>query len=106
MVDRGFRVGIIAHPDVSFGEDISRLGSSEFMWSILAGYVDSMVVNYTPAKKFRKEDDFTLGGVNDRCPNRDTVTYTNLIKRHVKGAPFSWRALMLASGGLPTTIFG
>ncbi len=46
-----------------------------------------MVANYTPAKKFRKEDDFTPGGRNDRRPDRACIAYTNLIKKHCKGRP-------------------
>ena len=87
LVDHGLRVGIIAQPDVSSGDDISRLGQPELFWSVSAGCVDSMVANYTPTRKFRKEDDFTPGGVNDRRPDRATIAYTNLIKRHIKGRP-------------------
>lgn len=87
LVDHGFRVGIIAQPDISSGDDISRLGLPELFWSVSAGCVDSMVANYTPTRKFRKEDDFTPGGVNDRRPDRATIAYTNLIKRHAKGRP-------------------
>lgn len=87
LIDRGFRVGIIAQPDVSIGDDIARLGQPELFWSVSAGCVDSMVANYTPTRKFRKEDDFTPGGVNDRRPDRATIAYTNLIKKHVKGRP-------------------
>ena len=87
LIDHGYRVGIIAQPDVSSGDDISRLGSPELFWSVSAGCVDSMVANYTPTRKFRKEDDFTPGGVNDRRPDRATIAYTNLIKRHIKGRP-------------------
>ena len=87
LMDRGLRVGIIAQPDVSSGDDISRLGQPELFWSVSAGCVDSMVANYTPTRKFRKEDDFTPGGVNDRRPDRATIAYTNLIKKHAKGRP-------------------
>lgn len=87
LVDHGLRVGIIAQPDVSSGDDISRLGQPELFWSVSAGCVDSMVANYTPTRKFRKEDDFTPGGANDRRPDRATIAYTNLIKRHIKGKP-------------------
>ena len=87
LIDHGFRVGIIAQPDVSSGDDITRLGQPELFWSVSAGCVDSMVANYTPAKKFRKDDDFTPGGRNDRRPDRATIAYTNLIKKYCKGKP-------------------
>ena len=87
LMDHGYRVGIIAQPRVNTGEDISRLGRPRLFWSVSAGCVDSMVANYTPTRKFRKEDDFTPGGVNDRRPDRACIAYTNLIKRHCKGEP-------------------
>lgn len=87
LIDHGFRVGIIAQPDVSTGDDITRLGRPNLFWSVSAGCVDSMVANYTPTRKFRKDDDFTPGGVNDRRPDRACIAYTNLIKKHCKGVP-------------------
>lgn len=87
LADNGFRVGIICQPDLSSAADIARLGKPRLFWSVTAGSVDSMVANYTPTRKFRKEDDFTPGGVNDRRPDRACIAYTNLIKKHCKGAP-------------------
>ena len=87
LIDHGYRVGIIAQPRTDSPDDIARLGLPELFWSVSAGCVDSMVANYTPTRKFRKEDDFTPGGVNDRRPDRATIAYTNLIKKHAKGRP-------------------
>lgn len=87
LIENGFRVGIIAQPRTDSGEDITRLGSPELFWSVSSGSVDSMVANYTATKKFRKEDDFTPGGVNDRRPDRAVIAYSNLIKRYSKGKP-------------------
>ena len=87
MIDHGFRVGIIAQPRTDVPDDITRLGQPELFWSVSAGCVDSMVANYTPTNKFRKDDDFTPGGVNDRRPDRACIAYTNLIKRFAKGKP-------------------
>lgn len=87
LIDHGFRVGIIAQPDIGSGADITRLGTPNLFWSVSAGCVDSMVANYTPTRKFRKDDDFTPGGHNDRRPDRACIAYTNLIKKHAKGKP-------------------
>lgn len=87
LMDRGFRVGIIAQPSTDVPDDITRLGQPELFWSVSAGCVDSMVANYTPTRKFRKEDDFTPGGINDRRPDRACIAYSNLIKRFCKGRP-------------------
>ena len=87
LIENGFRVGIICQPDMGSDDDIGRLGEPELFWSISAGCVDSMVANYTPTLKFRKDDDFTPGGRNDRRPDRACIAYTNLIKRFHKGRP-------------------
>ena len=87
LIKNGFRVGIIAQPDVNSEKDITRLGEPELFWSISAGSVDSMVANYTPTNKFRKDDDFTPGGINNKRPDRACIVYTNLIKKHIKGKP-------------------
>ncbi len=97
LIDNGFRVGIICQPDTSSDADIMRLGKPELFWSVTAGCVDSMVANRTPTRKFRKEDDFTPGGANDRRPDRACIVYTNLIKKYSKGTP-------IALGGIEASL--
>ncbi len=87
LIAGGFRVGIICQPDVRSAEDITRLGLPKLFWSVTAGCVDSMVANYTATGKFRKDDDFTPGAVNDRRPDRACIAYANLIRRFAKGRP-------------------
>lgn len=84
LESQGYRVGIIAQPDCSSANDIRRLGEPALFWGITAGSVDSMVANYTALKKWRKSDDFTPGGINNRRPNRATIAYCNLIRTHFK----------------------
>ncbi|HEX7557385.1 MAG TPA: YgiQ family radical SAM protein [Leptolinea sp.] len=80
----GFRVGIIAQPDIASPSDITRLGEPRLFWGVTGGCIDSMVANYTASKKRRKSDDFTPDGINDRRPDRAVITYTNLIRRYFK----------------------
>lgn len=80
----GFRVGIIAQPDISSPIDISRLGEPRLFWGVTGGTVDSMVANYTATLRKRRSDDFTPGGENNRRPDRAVIAYTNLIKRTFK----------------------
>ena len=87
LIDHGFKVGIISQPDIDSENDIARLGEPKLFWSVSAGAMDSMVANYTPTNKRRKDDDFTPGGINDRRPDRACIAYTNLIKKHIKGKP-------------------
>ena len=80
----GFRVGVIAQPKIDTAEDITRLGEPALFWGVTGGVVDSMVANYTAARKRRHSDDNTPGGVNDRRPDRAAIAYTNLIRRFYK----------------------
>lgn len=85
MLERaGYRVGIIAQPDITTGADISRLGEPRLFWGVTGGSVDSMVANYTALKKKRRSDDYTPGGENNRRPDRAVIAYANLIRRHFK----------------------
>ena len=84
LVDAGYRVGIVAQPDVHSDRDIARLGEPELFWGVTGGSIDSMVANYTATKKRKRSDDLTPGGRNDRRPDRAAIVYTNLIRRYFK----------------------
>jgi uncharacterized radical SAM protein YgiQ len=84
LSNAGYRVGIIAQPDINSPDDITRLGEPGLFWGVSAGAVDSMVANYTASKKPRKQDDYTPGGINNRRPDRAVLVYTNLIRRYYK----------------------
>lgn len=84
LIHAGFRVGIIAQPDIHSPQDITRLGEPALFWGLTAVCIDSMVANYTATKTPRKSDDYTPGGINNRRPNRATIVYTNLIRRYYK----------------------
>jgi len=82
----GFRVGIIAQPELTSEVDISRLGEPTLFWGVTGGTVDSMVANYTATLRKRRSDDFTPGGENNRRPDRAVIAYTNQIKRVFKNS--------------------
>lgn len=83
LLKHGFKTAVIAQPSTNTGADIKRLGEPRLFWGVSAGSIDSMVANYTAIKKYRRQDDYTPGGVNRR-PNRATIAYTNLIRRFFK----------------------
>jgi uncharacterized radical SAM protein YgiQ len=84
LLEAGYRVGIIAQPDIQTNKDIAGLGEPELFWGVTSGSVDSMVANYTALGKRRKSDDLTPGGLNTRRPDRAVIVYTNLIRRYFK----------------------
>lgn len=84
LIHEGYRVGIIAQPDINSREDIMRLGEPRLFWGVTGGCVDSMVANYTASGKKRKNDDYTPGGANNRRPDRAVIVYANLIRTYFK----------------------
>ena len=97
LVREGFRVGIIAQPDIN-GEDITRLGEPLLFWGVSGGSIDSMVANRTASGKRRKSDDYTPGGQNTRRPDRAVIAYANLIRRHFK------KTVPLVLGGIEASL--
>lgn len=85
LVKHGFRVGIIAQPEIDSPVDITRLGEPNLFFAVSGGCVDSMVANYTATKKRRQQDDFTPGGINNKRPDRAVLVYSNMIRRFFKG---------------------
>lgn len=85
LVKHGFKVGIIAQPEIDSPNDITRLGEPNLFFAISGGCVDSMVANYTATKKKRQQDDFTPGGLNNKRPDRAVLVYSNMIRRFFKG---------------------
>lgn len=84
LLQQGYRVGVIAQPDIQSESDITRLGEPLLFWGVTSGSVDSMVANYTATGKRRKHDDYTPGGLNGRRPDRAIIVYSNLIRRFFK----------------------
>ncbi|MFO7560938.1 MAG: YgiQ family radical SAM protein [Desulfobacterales bacterium] len=84
LLDAGYRVGIIAQPDITSDRDIRRLGEPELFWGITSGCMDSMISNYTATHKKRRQDDLTGGGVNNRRPDLAVIAYSNLVRRYFK----------------------
>ena len=84
LLDAGYRVGILAQPDIHSDTDIERLGEPLLFWGVSAGSVDSMIANRTAMGKPRRKDDLTPGGINKQRPDRAVIIYSNLIRRHFK----------------------
>jgi uncharacterized radical SAM protein YgiQ len=89
LMNAGFKVGIIAQPDLkkkSDGNttDIMRLGEPELFWGVTGGRMDSMVSNRTSLNKPRRLDDLTPGGINNRRPDRAVIVYCNEIRKYFK----------------------
>ena len=81
----GYRIGIIAQPDLQNPDSLTGMGRPRLFVAISAGAMDSLVNHYTAAKKIRANDAYTPGGKAGLRPDRATIAYTAAIKGVFKG---------------------
>ena len=79
-----YAVGIIENPDWKEEDDFRRLGEPNLFFGVTSGAIDSMLVNYTPLKKKRQENEFSK--MSYVMPDRAVTVYCNAIKRIFKGS--------------------
>ena len=80
----GYRVGVLDVPESE--EGWGRLPAPRLFVGVTAGTIDSMVTNYTAAKRRRRTDVYRPGGEPGR-PNRATIAYTAAARHHFPGVP-------------------
>jgi len=83
----GFKAGIIAQPDWRKADDFRKLGKPRLFFGITAGNLDSMVANYTSAKRPRKKDGFSPGGKAGLRPDRAVIVYANRVREAYGDVP-------------------
>jgi uncharacterized radical SAM protein YgiQ len=83
----GLRVGLVAQPDWADPDCLQVMGRPLLFCGITAGNLDSMLSNYTAARRKRKEDSYSEGGVVGKRPNLATMVYAQLARRSFKGLP-------------------
>lgn len=83
----GYRVGIIAQPDVTNSESFKIFGRPRLAFLVSAGAMDSMVSNYTANKKIRSSDAYSHGGISGKRPDRATIVYVSKIREAFKNIP-------------------
>jgi uncharacterized radical SAM protein YgiQ len=77
---KGYKVGIIEQP--IHEKNITKLGKPNLFFGISSGSIDSMVRNYTPLKKLRKDDKHL--DYNETVPDRAITVYSNWIRKYFK----------------------
>ena len=80
LESRGFRVGVLAQPDVQVKDCLRLFGVPKLGVMVTSGVVDSMVDNYTAAKRRRSDDRYSPGGASGRRPDRALTRYCNLVR--------------------------
>ena len=87
LESHGYRVAIIAQPDIHDENSISVFGSPRLGFLVSAGNMDSMVNHYTVNKRRRSSDAYSPGGKAGMRPDYATVVYCNMINRRFKECP-------------------
>ncbi len=80
----GFRVGILAQPDINSDEDFLALGRPRLFFGVTGGNLDSLVSNYTAQRKRRNDDAYSPGGQAGLRPDRAVLAYANVLRRLFK----------------------
>lgn len=80
LEDAGYRVGIIAQPEVDDPESLQVMGRPGLGVLVSSGVVDSMVNHYTAAKKLRSRDVYSPGGLRGRRPDRALIRYGQMVR--------------------------
>lgn len=83
----GYKIGIIAQPDILKDESLKIFGKPRLGFLVSAGNIDSMVNHYSVSRRRRKTDSYSPGGKAGLRPNRATITYCKIIKRLFPTAP-------------------
>jgi len=78
---KGFNVGIIEKPESK--EQFVKLGPPKLCFCVTSGSLDSMLNNYTPLKRKRKEDRYSSV---TKIPDRAVIFYCNKIKEYFKSS--------------------
>jgi len=77
----GFRVAILARPRFDTEADFTAFPPPRLGVLLSCGNLDSMVSNYTAAKKKRNADAYAPGGKAGGRPDRCAIVYANLARR-------------------------
>ena len=93
----GYKVGILAQPDWRDPASFSIMGKPRLGVLIGGGNIDSMLCHYTAARKPRKRDYYTPGGVMGKRPDHATVVYSNIVKK-------IWPDLPVVIGGIEASL--
>lgn len=83
----GYRVGVVAQPDVSDPKSAGILGKPKLFWGITAGNVDSQLAHLTVMRKRRRDDPYTPGGKAGKRPPNATIVYTSMARHIADNVP-------------------
>jgi uncharacterized radical SAM protein YgiQ len=87
LEDEGYRVGIVAQPQLEDPQAFLAMGRPRLAVLVSSGVVDSMVNNYTAARKRRSNDRYAPGGRGGKRPDRALVRYCGKVRELMGDVP-------------------
>ncbi|MHB1453105.1 MAG: YgiQ family radical SAM protein [Saccharofermentanales bacterium] len=87
LESRGYKVGVCPQPVVTGNESLQAMGRPRFGVFVSSGVVDSMVNNYTAAKRRRNDDRYSAGGAGHIRPDRALTAYCGAVRRQFGDIP-------------------
>jgi uncharacterized radical SAM protein YgiQ len=75
----GFKVGVISQPISD--NDYQKCGNPKLGFMVTSGNIDSMVANYTVAKRKRSDDSYSDEGKSGKRPGRALTVYCKNLRR-------------------------
>ena len=79
---QGYRVAVVPQPNWRDDlRDFRKLGRPRLYFGVNAGAMDSMVNNYTAARRLRHNDAYTPEGKAGQRPDRAVTVYPTILKR-------------------------
>ena len=91
----GYRVAILSQPQSA--ADLEKMGKPRVAVMVTAGNIDSMVANYSVAKKRRSKDSYTPGGKAGKRPDMASVVYSSYARE-------IWGDVPIVLGGIEASL--
>lgn len=91
----GYRVAVLSQPRSA--AELEAMGKPRLAVLVTAGNIDSMVANYSVAKKRRSRDSYTPGGQAGRRPDMATVVYSQYARK-------IWGDIPIVLGGIEASL--
>jgi uncharacterized radical SAM protein YgiQ len=83
----GYRVAMLAQPDLSDKNAFARFGRPRLAFMITAGNIDSMVSNYSVARRRRRDDAYSPTNAQGRRPDYAATVYSKAAKATYPDCP-------------------
>ncbi|MHB8962582.1 MAG: YgiQ family radical SAM protein [Saccharofermentanales bacterium] len=87
LESKGYRVGVCPQPVITGNESLQGMGRPRYGVFVSSGVVDSMVNNYTAAKRRRNDDRYSPGGAGHIRPDRALAAYCGAVRSQFGDIP-------------------